>query len=424
MIQNKDTLPEDKLYRIVEEAMCIGCGICQGIAGADVLRLQKSSSGFLHPFVAGTLTDAVTETILDVCPSMVAESLPQHLVTSETRYDPIWGPYLQVMHGWARNVEDRFEGSSGGVLTGLAIHLLQQKKIDFILHAKSADTEPTFGERHLSFTRRDVLDGAGSRYGPTAPLVDINQVLDRDQSFAFIGKPCDISALRNYARYDTRVNNQVKYWMSIVCGGFMPTAGTTDFLADFDVEPNQVASLRYRGQGFPGPTRVKTKDGRIINATYYDFWGENYDRWSLPHRCKICPDSIGEGADIVAADPWPGGGPDLEIKTDPGKNVVLVRTPGGMDLIETAAQDGALELSDAVTIADLNDYQPHQVARKYAVWARFLGLKAENRIVPKTTGLRIKELAREMEASFIEEQKRGMQQRLQAGEATEPRPCS
>jgi coenzyme F420 hydrogenase subunit beta len=424
MIKNKDQTPEEKLYQIVEEAMCIGCGICQGIAGSDVIHLQKSSSGFLHPHVMGTLGDTVIETILDVCPSMRVESLPQNLITPETRQDRIWGPYLRVLHGWASNLEERFEGSSGGVLTELAIYLLKKNIVDFILHAKSSVTEPIFGERHLSFTRKDVLNGAGSRYGPTAPLIDINQVLDRDQSFAFIGKPCDITALRNYARHNPRVNRQVKYWLSIVCGGFMPTGGTKNFLSAYDVELDQVASMRYRGRGFPGPTRVRTKNGRSVEATYYDFWGANYDRWPLPHRCKICPDSIGEGADIIAADPWPGGGPDLATSKDPGTNVILVRTPSGLALLESAQKEGALEISNGVSIADLNDYQPHQVARKYAVWARFLGMKAANRLVPQTTGLRIEKLAQEMDAAFIEEQKTGMQQRLQAGEATEPRPSS
>ena len=59
-----------------------------------------------------------------------------------------------------------------------------------MLHAKASTTTPTFGERHLSFTQADVMEAAGSRYGPTAPLIDVADVLDRGQPFAFIGKPC------------------------------------------------------------------------------------------------------------------------------------------------------------------------------------------------------------------------------------------
>ena len=31
--------PEERLYRIVEDGLCIGCGLCQSVAGAD--RLLK-----------------------------------------------------------------------------------------------------------------------------------------------------------------------------------------------------------------------------------------------------------------------------------------------------------------------------------------------------------------------------------------------
>ena len=35
----------------------------------------------------------------------------------------------------------------------------------------------------------------------------------------FIGKPCDLTALRNYAEVDPRVDELVRYWLTMVCGG-------------------------------------------------------------------------------------------------------------------------------------------------------------------------------------------------------------
>ena len=173
----KNPTPEDELYRIVEEGLCIGCGICQGMAGSEALCLDKSPSGFLHPVVVGDLSQALVEKIYNVCPSTHLESLPQNLLTPETRHDRIWGPYLRIVKGWAKEHEERFEGSSGGILTALAVYLLKSAKVNFILHAKASAIEPTFGERHLCFSRADVLEAAGSRYGPAAPLIDIGKAL-------------------------------------------------------------------------------------------------------------------------------------------------------------------------------------------------------------------------------------------------------
>jgi coenzyme F420 hydrogenase subunit beta len=82
--------------------------------------------------------------------------------------------------------------------------------VDFILHATESETDPSFGARHVSRTRDDLLRGAGSRYGPTATLIDIDHWLARaeeaDERFAFVGTPCDVSALRNLATRDPRVD--------------------------------------------------------------------------------------------------------------------------------------------------------------------------------------------------------------------------
>ena len=47
-------------------------------------------------------------------------------------------------------------------------------------------------DRRLSFDAASVLEGAGSRYGPVAPLADFRELLDRGEPFALIAKPCDI----------------------------------------------------------------------------------------------------------------------------------------------------------------------------------------------------------------------------------------
>jgi coenzyme F420 hydrogenase subunit beta len=337
------------------------------------------------------LSDETVDRILDVCPSKRVDGLPQDLIGPDTQIDLVWGPYLRMVHGWATDPQERFEGSTGGVLTALGTYLVSSGRVDFVLHAKASRQHPTFGERHLSFNRADVIEGAGSRYGPTAPLIDIGEILNREKTFAFIGKPCDITALRNYARHDPRVNDLVKYWLTLVCGGFMPPDGTAHFLAKHGVKPKELATLRYRGRGCPGPTRFETLNGRVVEASYTEFWGENYDAWTLPHRCKVCPDSIGEGADIIAADAWPGGGPDPDVTDDPGTNVIIIRTKPGAELMDAAERNGSITLEREASPQDMNDYQPHQVARKYTVWARFQGLIAEGRDVPKTTGLRIEE---------------------------------
>ena len=414
--------PEERLNSISEQGLCAGCGICQAIAGKDRIRFEKSSNGYERPVVAGKLDDNLVARIFDVCPGTRIEGLPEKEILPDTGIDKVWGPWRRMVRAWAADQNIRFEGSTGGVLTALAEFLLADRRVDFILHVKASSKEPTFGERHLSFSRSDVLQAAGSRYGPAAPLIDVDQVLARNQPFAFIGKPCDIAALRNLARHDGRVDRLVRYWLTPVCGGFMPPQSMNTFLERISINKSDVTSLRYRGRGCPGPTRVETAT-ETKEVHYLDVWGEDESAWHLPFRCKICPDGIGEAADIAASDTWIGGSPSREESIhDPGTNGVIARTKSGVELLKAAADAGFLTIEKDIGVDEMSCYQPHQVRKKYTAHDRFEGLRDEGRIVPVTSRLRIAELAAELPGNVRRQQREGTRKRVSEGKATEPTP--
>ena len=423
MKDERSLSPEARLDRISECGLCIGCGLCQSVAGPERVRMRITTLGHERPVVVGKLDHDTVDRIYDVCPGTRVDGLPERLMDAQTRSDPVWGPYRRMVRAYAADPDVRFRAATGGVLTALGLYLVESRRVDFMLHARASRAHPTFGERHLSFEAADVIHGAGSRYGPTATLLDVRELLDRGQPFAFAGKPCDIGALRNYARHDERVDALVKYWLTPVCGGFMPPPKTRDFLAGEGLEEADLKSFSYRGNGCPGPTRIETHDGRVIEKNYLDFWGEDASTWSLPFRCKVCPDGIGEAADIAASDTWPGGSPTWEGQAgDKGTNGVIARTAAGAELLGAAEEAGYLVIERDIAPDDMSDYQPHQVAKKYAVWARHLGLRSAGQLAPATRGLRIRELAGEMDRAFNLRQARGTRQRVHDGKTREPPP--
>ena len=173
--------PTERLYAIVEQGLCTGCGLCQSVAGKDRVRVTKTLNGYETPVVVGELDHETVDRIYAVCPGIHVEGLPERLLEPDTRQDNVWGPWRRMVRAWAGDPEVRVEGSTGGVLTALGLYLLDSKRVDFILHVKTSTQEPSFGERALSFTEVDVIEAAGSRYGPAAPLIDVGEVLDRNQ---------------------------------------------------------------------------------------------------------------------------------------------------------------------------------------------------------------------------------------------------
>ncbi|WP_421700894.1 Coenzyme F420 hydrogenase/dehydrogenase, beta subunit C-terminal domain [Aliiroseovarius sp.] len=416
--------PTDRLNIITEDAMCIGCGLCQSVTGRDVVRVEIVETGYERPVVHGALDHATVDRLMELCPGTHVEGLPERERTPATKTDLIWGDYLTMTLAHAADPEVRHRGATGGVLTALGMYLIDTGEVDFILQAKASSRVPTFGDAALSHSSAEVLEAAGSRYGPTAPLVEVMAQLDKGRPFAFVGKPCDIAALRNLARVDERVDRLVKYMLTPVCGGFMPPQGMARFLRDeLHIDPDQVTGFRYRGYGCPGLTRVEMADGTVHERRYTDFWGTDESMWMLPFRCKVCPDGIGEAADIAASDTWPGGSPDPRTEDDdPGTNAMVIRSARGADLVDRAIAAGYLTLTGPVDPRYMDSVQPHQRAKKLAVGSRHAGLRDAGKTVPRTERLRLDALTEALGPEEAARQRAGTRERVRIGKATEPTP--
>lgn len=413
--------PIDQLYRIVEEGLCTGCGLCQSLVGAEKVQIKTQLSGYKRPVVMGELTQTDVDQIYQVCPG-INISLDQQPAT-DTEVDVIWGHITSGYMAWAGQPEVRFKASTGGVMTGLAQYLVASEEVDFVLHVKASVSEPAFGEPHLSYTDADVIDASGSRYGPAAPMMYLSSLLDRGQPFAFIGKPCDVSALNNYARLDPRVDQLVRYRLSLVCGGYLTPQSFNGFLESAGVKRKDLQRIRYRGNGCPGPVEIENNRGEVFFRSYNDFWGEGETSWSIPFRCKICPNGIGEGADIAAADSWPECQVDSATEhEDPGSNAILVRNSNGEQLLQRAVEAGFIELGELIGARDMDYFQPHQVIKKQAAKARIQALQEEDGLGIRCDGLRLDQAAQQQDEHFFKQQKEGTRRRFWAGDADEAKP--
>ncbi|GAC1674264.1 MAG: hypothetical protein NVS9B2_23570 [Steroidobacteraceae bacterium] len=414
VIRHSTPLP---LEEIVAGGLCIGCGLCQAIAGTDKIEIVLTPEGRERPVARSALDAATLERINAVCPGIRVEGAAPGACGSRAMHDVVWGPAELLAVGFAHDATVRHRASTGGVLTALGQYLLASGRVKFILHTAASRTDPLRTARALSFDAAAVLEGAGSRYGPAAPLVDFTALLERAEPFALIAKPCDIAAVRNLARIDSRVDRYLRYALTFVCGGASDLVKSEEVASGLGIGRDELTLFRYRGNGNPGPTRLETKDGRSFELSYRQMW-EDEATWRIQPRCKICPDAIGESADLAASDVWPGGGPTGD---DEGFNGVIVRTERGLELYRAALADGAIVAeSREIGFRDLDVFQPHQVRKKRAVWARLAGMRAAGRHIPETHNLRLAECARLNTLRENLDEARGARERAQQGRLGEP----
>jgi coenzyme F420 hydrogenase subunit beta len=400
------------LASIVEQGLCMGCGLCQSMAGADRVRLTMRGEGGERPVVLAPLDDATLAAINVACPGIHCQGIATDALDPAVTIDPLWGPTVSMATGHATDPDVRFHASSGGALSALGRFLLDSGEVAFILHVAASPDAPLRSGAALSFTTTEVMEASGSRYGPAAPLTDFKAVLDRGQPFAFIGKPCDISAIRNYATLDPRVDALLRYTLNFFCGGVSEFAKTMDYVRKVGLTEAEVVHLRYRGDGCPGPMVMKARDGREFKFDYNEMW-EDENRWQLQFRCKICPDSIGECADLTVADVWPGGRPDTEGL---GFNGFIARTARGARLLEAAVQARAITLTEALDFDGLELAQGSHSRRKRGIKSRLRALHDAGMIVPVFEGLRVDAADALLDEPQRHEDYTGMRARLARGD--------
>ena len=379
---------------ITRNGLCSGCGMCAGMAGANSpIVMRESAAGYRRPEVIGPVDAPLAALIDATCPGATIRHEPASL---EAEYHSVWGPLLAARLGWSNDAELRRNASSGGGLSGLLVHLLNSGAIDYVVQTAVSPDSPVRNAVAISTGRDDVFHAAGSRYAPSSPLEDIGARLDAPGKFAFVGKPCDVAGLRQLARHDPRVNEKVPVMIAFMCAGVPSYRGTSALLKAMGVtDESKVTAFRYRGDGWPGFATARLEDGTTFNMDYDTSWGRILNR-HLQFRCKICPDGIGEFADIVCADGWycdDDGNPLFDERE--GRSIMLTRTQRGEAIMTEAIVAGAIS-TEPLTLRALGHMQPFQARRKGMVIPRMAAMALTGRRRPRFAHLELPRNARSL----------------------------
>jgi coenzyme F420 hydrogenase subunit beta len=373
--------------------LCAGCGGCAAVAPAKI-EMALAPPGYARPVQRAPLTETEERTVAAICPGL---GLDQAAAAARAD-DPLWGPHLGVWTGHAADPGLRHAASSGGALSALLVHLLEagleSGAVEFVLQTAADPANPLGNRTVLSRTAAEVTAAAGSRYAPSAPLAGIEAHLAAGRRFAFVGKPCDVAALRALARIDPRVDACIPITLSFFCAGVPAQAGAEAVLDRLGVRPEEVAAFRYRGNGWPGAAVATLRDGAERRMSYHDSWGGILSG-HVQFRCKICPDGTGGAADLVCADAWECDerGYPLFAEAE-GVSLVMARTEAGKALLDAAVGAGRLSL-EPFPLAGIAAMQPGQRERKRALLARLLALGLLMRPAPRYRGFRLLAAARQ-----------------------------
>ena len=375
----------DTIWR---NGLCTGCGLCASAVGQSKIKMAYSAQGWLRPVADQPLSAEDNDRVRSVCPGIRLE----HGRTDGT-YHPIWGPIVASWTGHATDPGLRHHASSGGALSAVLGWLLASDTVDRVVQIGVSETDPVRNAVRISRTADEVFACAGSRYAPSAPLEFIDAEIAKGGTLAFVGKPCDAAALRRHLDRNPDKGRHVPVILSFMCAGVPAETKTLAILDRFGVQRQEVADFRYRGDGWPGLARAVTRDGKEHTLDYNAAWGGILSR-GLQFRCKICPDGIGELADIVCADAWEcdeAGYPNFDERD--GRSLILARTERGAAVVRACVEAGAVG-AETIDPAAIDAMQPFQKRRKALAVSRLLALQLVLRPRPTYRGFHMLKAAR------------------------------
>ncbi len=349
---------------------CIGCGLCQS---EGIAKLNRNEKGFYYPSKEDINRE--TESFFEkVCPSS-GQQLKFFDTTS------IWGKREQIYAAYATEKDVRRKASSGGVLTALCSYLLREKKVDGIIHVGVADGSPFETKCYCSTTVEEVVSRCGSRYAISAPLLELSTLVEEGRRYAFIGKPCDIIALRGFMQNENKYSNII-YLLSFFCAGLPSNEANRLLLKRLGCEEEKCSRLTYRGEGWPGCATAEDEEGKKHTMSYSESWGGILGRDVNPY-CKFCMDGIGEMADISCGDGWYLNNamqPDFSERE--GRNVVFTRSPEGEALFREAVRLGYICAELWEKEEHIKYIQKYQHTRRSTMRVKLLAFRLLGREVP------------------------------------------
>lgn len=377
------------LRQVVDRHLCMGCGACAA-ARPDIVRMVDTDAHGRRPLIASDAEPAELRALAAACPGYGIDAARVPEARLARGYDhAAWGPVLEVWEGHATDPELRFRGSSGGVVSALALFCLEQREFAGAVQVRARADQPLLNESVISRSRADVLAASASRYAPASPCERLADLRGGEGPHVFVGKPCDVAGAARLAAAEPALAANLGLTISIFCAGTPSVAGTRELMRHLGVgERDEVLEVRYRGRGWPGNMAVSFREAatgsvRSASTSYAEGWGEilqKHKQW----RCQLCADHLGEHADLSIGDPWyrPIGA------DDPGQSLIVVRTERGRRLLREAVRAGVLRL-EARSLATLAASQPNLEQTRGAVFGRCVAARAVGAAAPRYRGARL-----------------------------------
>lgn len=333
---------------IISANLCTYCGTCVGICPVQTLSPLNETIVNSH--------DACISCgrCLSSCPGKYFDF--QKYTKAGQKNHIYVGNFENIYTGHSNNSLTREQGSSGGCVTELLLHLLRTNKVDSVIVTTNTDHGPA---PIITSDEKEIIRAAQSKYCLSPTNIILNAVLKSGKRFAYVGLPCQIQGLRKAMDVTPALKSKIPYIIGIFCG-FNMTINATHFLVKKSkIVPTDVQEISYR-------KKLNGTTGFFIRGSQKNFFVEKHGYTFLnlfysPKRCLKCYDYTAEFADIAFGDAWEKG---------LGWSRIISRTAETDQLLHDMAQAGRITLTSS-SVTDIANSQKSILShKKLDFWIR------------------------------------------------------
>lgn len=338
------------IRKIVEGGYCIGCGLCSDLLGQNTaIKFDKFGQYQVTSLNGQPLDDSEDSKVLEVCPfsgkGPDETEIGKWYYGGSSHHDKRIGHYENLYVSHVNNSDQRLKSTSGGIITFIAKQLLNENKVDYVVHVKknqSKELDAMFAYG-ISDTVEELEQNTKSRYYPVEMSKVVQAIKARPGRCLVIGLPCFIKGIKRLAAVDPVIKERVSYTIGLVCGHLKSKSFAELYAVQAGIRPEKLEHIDFRVKNETGTARTYSVllegDGKSITKPSREFygthWGYNFFRYAA---CDYCDDVFAETADISVGDAWLDGYID-----DPmGNSVVVVRNKTIAGMIEKAKESDLL----------------------------------------------------------------------------------
>jgi coenzyme F420 hydrogenase subunit beta len=349
---------------VVRNGLCVGCGVC---AYFDAIGKMRYCTRAAQNFPVRSVETSKYNVAFAACPgkgyNILKDSARLH---DAVQYDVELGRLYNQYVAYSNDKEVLANASSGGIMSQMAIFLLERSIVDRVLVTKFTYTAEPRATSILARSKADILSSQGSKYCPVDLSVALREIKDNNWKVAIIGTPCQIAGIRTLQQHDQSFNDKVVITLGTFCGGLKNYRNISLLAQRKGLDPGNITFFRFRGNGQPGSMLIEDNSGGRIEIPYPQYVGLNGISKHL--RCHLCVDATAELADVACGDAWHR---KLEKSAHPW-SIVITRNKQADELVRTMMKAQVITAepisTDDIKIAQRENLQSKKVRQKSRIY--------------------------------------------------------